>query len=82
MEGDNIFRYRNFNTWAFWDAHCGVQCICRKRPPQAQECAKAHSFFRTRKLRSCYAKTLRGDAQLSDYFSAAFSAKVVSTKSL
>lgn len=35
-----------FNTWAFWDAHCGVKCICRKRPPQAQECAKAHSLFR------------------------------------
>ena len=27
------------------DAHCGVQCRCRKRPPQAQECAKAHSLF-------------------------------------
>ena len=27
------------------DAHCGVQCRCRKRPPQAQECAKAHSMF-------------------------------------
>ena len=22
------------------DAHCGVQCRCRKRPPQAQECAR------------------------------------------
>ena len=27
------------------DAHCGVRCRCRKRPPQAQECAKAHSLF-------------------------------------
>ena len=27
------------------DAHCGVQCKCRKRPPQARECAKAHSFM-------------------------------------
>ena len=27
------------------DAHCGVQCRCRKRPPQAQECTKAHSLF-------------------------------------
>ena len=27
------------------DAHCGVQCRCRKRPPQAQECAEAHSLF-------------------------------------
>ena len=27
------------------DAHCGVQGRCRKRPPQAQEGAKAHSLF-------------------------------------
>ena len=27
------------------DAHCGVQCRCRKRPPQAQECALAHSLL-------------------------------------
>ena len=27
------------------DAHCGVQGRCRKRPPQAQECAEAHSLF-------------------------------------
>ena len=27
------------------DAHCGVQGGCRKRPPQAQECAEAHSLF-------------------------------------
>ena len=27
------------------DAHCGVQCRCRKRPPRARECAKAHSLF-------------------------------------
>ena len=26
------------------DAHCGVRGRCCKRPPQAQECAKAHSF--------------------------------------
>ena len=26
------------------DAHCGVQGVCRKRPPQAPECAKAHSY--------------------------------------
>ena len=29
------------------DAHCGVQGRCRKRPPQAQECAEAHSLFYT-----------------------------------
>ena len=28
------------------DAHCGVKGRCRKRPPQARECAKAHSFLR------------------------------------
>ena len=27
------------------DAHCGVQGRCRKRPPQAQECAEAHSLL-------------------------------------
>ena len=27
------------------DAHCGVQGRCRKRPPQAPECAKAHSLL-------------------------------------
>ena len=27
------------------DAHCDVQCRCRKRPPQARECALAHSLF-------------------------------------
>ena len=27
------------------DAHCGVQGRCRERPPQAQECAKAHALF-------------------------------------
>ena len=27
------------------DAHCGVQSRCRKRPPQARECALPHSLF-------------------------------------
>ena len=27
------------------DAHCGVYWRCRKRPPQALECAQAHSLF-------------------------------------
>ena len=31
------------------DAHCDVQCKCRKRPPQARECAKTHSLFFHRK---------------------------------
>ena len=33
------------------DAHCGVQCRCRKRPPQARECAKTHSLLFHRKHR-------------------------------